>query len=334
MMTHNVTLIPGDGIGPEVTGSAVKIIDASGAKINWETVEAGAKVMEKYNTPLPNEVIESIKKNKLALKGPVTTPVGTGFRSVNVALRQKLNLYANVRPIKTYEGISSRYSDIDLVVVRENTEDLYAGIEHMVGDEAAESIKIITKKASNRIVEFAFQLAQNQNRKKVTAVHKANIMKCSDGLFLNCAREVAQSHNDIEFEDVIVDAMSMNLVLMPEKYDVLVMPNLYGDILSDLAAGLVGGLGVVPGANIGEKASVFEAAHGSAPDMAGKNIANPTAAILSGVMLLNYIGEDEAANRIEDAVSKVLKDGKNVTQDLGGSASTKEYTDAIIKSMK
>lgn len=332
-MIHNITLIPGDGIGPEVTNSAVKIIDASGVKIKWEKVEAGAAVMDKFNTPLPVHVIESIKKNKLAFKGPITTPVGTGFRSVNVGLRQGLNLYANVRPIKTYEGIVSRYSDVDLVIVRENTEDLYAGIEHMVGDEAAESIKIITKKASDRIVKYAFELAEKQGRKKVTAVHKANIMKCSDGLFLKCARQIAKEHSTIAFDDVIVDAMSMKLVMNPEKYDVLVMPNLYGDILSDMAAGLVGGLGIVPGANIGEEIAVFEAAHGSAPDIAGKNIANPTATILSGVMLLKHIGEMEAAVKIENAVSKVLRDGQKLTVDLGGSATTQEYTEAVIKAM-
>lgn len=301
---HTITLIPGDGIGPEVTGAAKKVIEAAGVSITWDIVEAGAKVMDEYGTPLPEYVLESIKKNKIALKGPITTPVGSGFRSVNVALRQTFNLYANVRPIKTYEGIPTRYKDVDLIIVRENTEDLYAGIEHKIGDYAAESIKIITREASERIADFAFDMAVKQNRKKVTAVHKANIMKFSDGLFLDCARKVAEGYKEKEFEDMIVDAMSMKLVQNPEKYDVLVMPNLYGDILSDMAAGLVGGLGVAPGANIGKEISIFESIHGSAPDIAGKNIANPTAAILSGVMMLRYIGELEAADKIDNADRK------------------------------
>ncbi|NMM64092.1 isocitrate dehydrogenase (NAD(+)) [Clostridium sp. P21] len=333
-MVHKITLIPGDGIGPEVTLAARKIIDASGVNIEWDVVEAGAAVIEKYGTPLPDYVLESIKKNKIALKGPVTTPVGKGFRSVNVTLRQTLNLYSNVRPIKTYEGVESRYDNVDLVIFRENTEDLYAGIEHMVSEDIAESIKIISKKASDRIVRTAFEYARKNNRKKVTAVHKANIMKMSDGLFLKCARNIAEEYKDIEFEDVIVDAMSMKLVLSPEKYDVLVMPNLYGDILSDMASGLVGGLGLVPGANIGDEAAVFEPAHGSAPDIAGKNMSNPVAAVLSGVMMLNHIGEFEAASKIEKAVSAVIKEGKHVTSDLGGNSNTVEFTDAIIQAMK
>lgn len=333
-MSYNITLIPGDGVGPEVMESARKIVESANVEINWDIVEAGEKVIDKYNTPLPDYVISSIKKNKIALKGPITTPVGKGFRSVNVALRKELNLYANVRPIKTFKGVPTRYDEIDLIVVRENTEDLYCGIEHMIGDEAAESIKIITKKASDRIARFAFELAEKQNRKKVTAVHKANIMKCTDGLFLNCAREAAKNYENIIFEDVIVDAMSMKLVQVPEKYDILVMPNLYGDILSDMAAGLVGGLGIAPGANIGEEAAIFESIHGSAPDIAGKNIVNPTAAILSAVMMLRYIGEFDAADKIEKAVSKVLEDGKVVTVDLGGNATTTEYTEEVIKTIK
>lgn len=332
-MKYDVTLIPGDGIGPEVMIATKTIIDASGVQINWEMVEAGEKVIERYGTPLPNYVIESIKKNKVAIKGPVTTPIGKGFRSVNVGLRQALDLYANVRPVKTYEGIASRYENVDIVIVRENTEDLYAGIEHSIGDVAAESIKIITKKASDRIAEFAFDLAEKQGRKKVTAVHKANIMKLSDGLFLRCSKEVAEKHKTIEFSDMIVDAMSMRLVQSPENYDVLVMPNLYGDILSDMAAGLVGGLGVVPGANIGDEIAVFEAVHGSAPDIAGKNIANPTAAILSGVMMLRYLGEYEAAEKIDNAVAKVLKEGKVKTSDLGGNAKTMEFAEEIIRNL-
>jgi isocitrate dehydrogenase (NAD+) len=330
---YNITLIPGDGIGPEVTEAAKAVVDASGVNINWEVVEAGEKVMEQYKTPLPDYVLESIEKNKIALKGPITTPVGKGFRSVNVALRQKFNLYANVRPIKTYEGIKSRYENVDLVIVRENTEDLYAGIEHKIGDYAAESIKIITKEASERVTKFAFDLAINEGRKKVTAVHKANIMKFSDGLFLNSARNVSEKYKDIQFEDVIVDAMSMKLVQTPEKYDVLVMPNLYGDILSDMGAGLVGGLGVVPGANIGENIAVFESVHGSAPDIAGKGLANPLATILSAVMMLKHIGELEAAAKIDAAVAKVLKEGEKLTVDLGGNASTMEFAQEIISNL-
>lgn len=332
-MPYKITLIPGDGIGPEVTSAARLIIDNCKVGIEWELAEAGGAMIEKYNTPLPDYVIESIKRNKVALKGPITTPIGSGFRSVNVGLRQSLNLYANVRPVKTYLGIKSRYNDVDLVIVRENTEDLYSGIEHMVGEDAAESIKIITKKASDRIVRYAFEYAKKNNRKKVTAVHKANIMKLSDGLFLRCARNIATEYKNIEFEDIIVDAMSMKLVMNPEKYDVLVAPNLYGDILSDMASGLVGGLGVVPGANIGDDAAVFESVHGSAPDIAGKNIANPTAAILSGAMMLRYLREDEAADRVEKAVEKVLKDGIILTCDLGGNSSTTEFAHEVIKNM-
>jgi len=333
-MSYTITLIPGDGIGPEVTEAARRVLDASGVKIEWEVVEAGEKVMQEYGTPLPDYVLESIKKNKVALKGPITTPVGTGFRSVNVALRQALNLYANVRPVKSYEGVPARYTNVDLIIVRENTEDLYAGIEYMAGDDAAVGVKIITRKASERIVRYAFELARREKRRKVTAVHKANIQKLTDGLFLECARKVAQDYPDIEFEDMIVDAMSMKLVQSPENYDVLVMPNMYGDILSDLAAGLVGGLGIAPGANIGEDGAVFEPIHGSAPKRAGQNMANPTATILSGVMMLRYLGELEAADRVEKAVAKVIKEGKEVTYDLGGSTGTKEFADAVIREME
>jgi isocitrate dehydrogenase (NAD+) len=333
-MTYRITLIPGDGIGPEVTEAARRVLDASGVKIEWEIVEAGEKVMGQYGTPLPDYVLESVKRNKVALKGPITTPVGTGFRSVNVALRQALNLYANVRPVKSYEGVPARYTNVDLIIVRENTEDLYAGIEYMAGGDAAVGVKIITRKASERIVRYAFELARREKRRKVTAVHKANIQKLTDGLFLECARKVAQDYPDIEFEDMIVDAMSMKLVQSPENYDVLVMPNMYGDILSDLAAGLVGGLGIAPGANIGEDGAVFEPIHGSAPKRAGQNLANPTATILSGVMMLRYLGELEAADRVEKAVAKVIKEGKEVTYDLGGSTGTKEFADAVIREME
>ena len=327
---HTVTLIPGDGIGPEVTNAMVKVVEASGAKINWEKVQAGEAVIEKYNTAIPDYVIDSIKKNKVAIKGPITTPVGRGFKSVNVTLRQKLDLYVNLRPIKSFKGIKSRYEDVDLVIVRENTEDLYAGIEHKIGDYAAESIKIITKPACERICKFAFDYAKDNNRKKVTGVHKANIMKLSDGLFLNTFREVAKDYN-IESDDLIVDAAAMNLVLNPENYDVMVMPNLYGDILSDLCSGLVGGLGIIPGANIGKDVAVFEAVHGSAPQIAGQNIANPTAIIQSAVMMLKYLGEVDAAKKIEKALEEVFLKGEKLTVDLGGNSTTEEFTDEIIK---
>ena len=327
---HTVTLIPGDGIGPEVTDAMVKVVEASGAKINWEKVQAGEAVIEKYNTAIPDYVIDSIKKNKVAIKGPITTPVGKGFKSVNVTLRQKLDLYVNLRPIKSFKGIKSRYEDVDLVIVRENTEDLYAGIEHKIGDYSAESIKIITKPACERICKFAFDYAKDNNRKKVTGVHKANIMKLSDGLFLNTFREVAKDYN-IESDDLIVDAAAMNLVLNPENYDVMVMPNLYGDILSDLCSGLVGGLGIIPGANIGKDVAVFEAVHGSAPQIAGQNIANPTAIIQSAVMMLKYLGEVDAAKKIEKALEEVFLKGEKLTVDLGGNSTTEEFTDEIIK---
>ena len=327
---YTVTLIPGDGIGPEVTDAMVKVVEASGAKINWEKVQAGEAVIEKYNTAIPDYVIDSIKKNKVAIKGPITTPVGKGFKSVNVTLRQKLDLYVNLRPIKSFKGIKSRYEDVDLVIVRENTEDLYAGIEHKIGDYAAESIKIITKPACERICKFAFDYAKDNNRKKVTGVHKANIMKLSDGLFLNTFREVAKDYN-IESDDLIVDAAAMNLVLNPENYDVMVMPNLYGDILSDLCSGLVGGLGIIPGANIGKDVAVFEAVHGSAPQIAGQNIANPTAIIQSAVMMLKYLGEVDAAKKIEKALEEVFLKGEKLTVDLGGNSTTEEFTDERIK---
>jgi len=332
-MTYNVTLIPGDGIGPEIAAAAKEIIDASGVDINWEVVLAGEAVMAKHGTPLPDYVLESIKRNRVALKGPITTPVGGGFRSVNVTLRQKLNLYANVRPARTLPGISTRYEMVDIIVVRENTEDLYAGIEHKVGKNAAESIKIITREASEKIVHFAFNLARQKGRKKVTAVHKANIMKLTDGLFLDCAREAAKDYPDITFDEMIVDALCMKLVQAPETYDVLVLPNLYGDIVSDLCAGLVGGLGVAPGANIGDEAAVFEPVHGSAPKHAGKNRVNPLAIILSGIMMLEHLNEKKAAQRVMEAVIAVLKEKTHLTYDLGGTASTSEMAAAIIRKM-
>ena len=327
---YNVTLIPGDGIGPEVSKSMVRVVEATGIDINWEIVNAGLNVIEEYNTPLPDHVIESIKKNKIAIKGPITTQVGKGFKSVNVTLRQALDLYVNLRPIKTFKGIKSRYENVDLVIVRENTEDLYAGIEHKVGDYGAESIKIITKGACERIVEFACDYVKENNRKKLTGVHKANIMKLTDGLFLKVFRDISEK-NKIDYDDLIVDAAAMNLVLNPEKYDVLVMPNLYGDILSDLCAGLVGGLGIIPGANIGKDYAIFEAVHGSAPDIAGMNKANPTALIQSAIMMLRYLGEHDAAKKIERALEKVFIEGRVLTIDLGGNATTDEFTEELCK---
>ncbi|MDH7576990.1 MAG: isocitrate/isopropylmalate dehydrogenase family protein [Bacillota bacterium] len=328
-MKYTITLIPGDGTGPDVTRAARLVLDAVNVGIEWEVVEAGEAVIEKYGTPLPDYVLESIRRNKVALKGPLTTPVGTGFRSVNVALRKELDLYANVRPARNLPQVPSRYEGVDIIVVRENTEDLYAGIEHMVGRDAAESIKIITRPASERIIRFAFELARREGRKKVTAGHKANIMKCTDGLFLETARKVAQEYPDIEFEDRIIDALCMKLVQSPADFDVLVLPNLYGDIVSDLCAGLIGGLGVAPGANIGDEAAVFEPVHGSAPKYAGMDKVDPLATILSGVMMLKHLGELEAAGRVVKAIEEVLNEGKSLTYDLGGTAKTSEMAAAI-----
>ncbi|GBE58399.1 isocitrate dehydrogenase [NADP] [bacterium BMS3Abin01] len=332
-MAYQVTLIPGDGIGPEITEAACRVIDASGVAIDWQKAEAGAEVMAHFGTPLPDHVLESIRRTRVALKGPITTPVGSGFRSVNVSLRKILDLYVNLRPAVSMPGVKSRYEDIDLVIVRENTEDLYAGVEHMVGKDAAESIKIITRSASERVARFAFEYARREGRHKVTAVHKANILKFSDGLFLEAAGDVARDYDDIEFEDRIVDNMCMQLVQKPELYDVMVLPNLYGDIVSDLCAGLVGGLGVAPGANIGDDLAVFEPVHGSAPKYAGKNKADPTATILSAVLMLKHLGEGEAADSVTAAVRKVVATGERVTYDLGGSAGTSEMADAIIEEM-
>jgi isocitrate dehydrogenase (NAD+) len=330
-MAHRVTLIPGDGIGPELAEASRRVLDASGVDLEWEIQDAGEAVMAEHGTPLPEYVLDSVTRNRIALKGPITTPVGEGFRSVNVTLRQRLGLYANLRPARSFQGLDARFDDVDLVIVRENTEDLYAGIEHMVGRDAAESIKIITREASERIARFAFDYAVANGRHKVTAVHKANIMKLSDGLFLESCRTVAADYaGRIEFEDRIVDNMCMQLVQKPGLYDVLVLPNLYGDIVSDLAAGLVGGLGVAPGANIGTEAAVFEPVHGSAPKYAGLDRANPTAMILSGALMLRHLSyPDEAAN-LERAVRDVIADGRFTTHDLGGSTGTAGFADAII----
>ena len=331
---YNITLIPGDGIGPEISEAVIKIFEAANVPIYWDIVEAGTHVMEEEQTPLPQKVLDSIKRNKVALKGPITTPIGSGFRSVNVTLRQLFNLYANIRPIKSIKGVASRYEGVDLIIVRENTEDLYAGIEHQIGNIAAESIKVVTKVASERIAKVAFDLASKQQRHLVTAVHKANIMKLSDGLFLDCVRNIQSQYPDLEYSEQIVDAMCMNLVLHPEQSDVLVMGNLYGDILSDLAAGLVGGLGLIPGANLGDEIAIFEAVHGSAPDLAGKNKANPTALLQSAIWMLRYLDLDKEAQLIEQALFSVYEKGSHMTCDLGGNTSTSDFTNAIIREIK
>jgi isocitrate dehydrogenase (NAD+) len=331
-MAHRVTLIPGDGIGPELAEATRRVLDASGVAFDWEVVEAGEATIATHGTPLPENVLESIRRNGIAIKGPITTPVGEGFRSVNVSLRQALNLYANLRPARSIKGIETIFDDVDLVIVRENTEDLYAGIEHMVGPDIAESIKIITRGASERIARFAFEYAVANGRRKVTAVHKANIMKLSDGLFLDACRTVAAEYaGRVEFDDRIVDNMCMQLVQKPDLYDVLVLPNLYGDIVSDLCAGLVGGLGVAPGANIGENGAVFEAVHGSAPKYAGLNRANPTALMLSGVMMLRHLGYPKHADRVETAIRDVIAAGTATTPDLGGEGTTSGFADAVIE---
>jgi len=329
-LSYSVTLIPGDGIGPELADATTHVLESTGIAFAWDVQEAGEATIAKEGTPLPDRVLDSIRANGVAIKGPITTPVGTGFRSVNVALRQTLELYANLRPARSMQGVESRYEDVDLIIVRENTEDLYAGIEHRVGPDAAESIKIITRAASQRIARYAFEYAVKNGRSKVTAVHKANIMKLSDGLFLeSCGQVAAEYTGRVQFEDRIVDNMCMQLVQKPELYDVLVLPNLYGDIVSDLAAGLVGGLGVAPGANIGDTAAVFEPVHGSAPKYAGQNKANPTALILSGALMLRHLGETDAAARVEEAVRAVIAEGTTVTYDLGGTAGTREFGEAV-----
>jgi len=331
MSRYRVTCIPGDGIGPEIMAAAKTALAATQVDIAWVDVEAGADAMDKCGTPLPDSVIESVRDTKVALKGPVTTPIGLGFRSVNVGLRKALDLYANLRPAVSIPGVRTRYEGVDLVVVRENTEDLYAGIEHMAGEDAAESIKLITRKGCERIARFAFDYARREGRRKVTAVHKANIMKLTDGLFLEVCRQTAAGYPEIEFEDRIVDNMCMQLVQKPELYDVLLCPNLYGDILSDLCAGLVGGLGVAPGANIGLEMAVFEPVHGSAPKYAGKDKADPTALILSAVLMLSHLGEVDAAHALFEGVRRVIGSGKRVTYDLGGSSGTKDMGEAIAE---
>jgi isocitrate dehydrogenase (NAD+) len=329
-MKHRITLIPGDGIGPEVTTAAQRLLKAAGADIEWEIVEAGAKSLEKYGTPLPDKVLESIQKNRVAFKGPITTPVGKGFTSVNVALRKKLNLYANVRPISSKYGISTKFLNVDMVIVRENTEDVYAGLEQDIAPGVAQTLKIITTVASDRIAKFAFEYARKEGRKLVHSVHKANIMKKSDGLFLKSCREIAKGYPEIAYKEIIVDNCAMQMVIRPEQFDVLVLTNLYGDIVSDLGAGLVGGLGLVPGANYGDKMAVFEAVHGSAPDIVGKNIANPLAVMLSAEQMMRYLGEDHVANHIKHAVIVLLTEREYLTPDMGGTATTSELTEKLI----
>ena len=333
-MKHTITLIPGDGIGPEIIAATVRIIEATGIDIEWETHILGAQAQEKYGTTIPESTIESIKRNKVALKGPQMTPIGKGFTSVNVGLRKALDLYANVRPIKTLPNVPSRYSGIDLVIVRENTEGLYSGLEHTVIPGVVESLKIVTEKATLRICRYAFEYARANGRKRVTCIHKANIMKLSDGLFLECFEKVAAEFPEIEADNKIVDNCCMQLVIKPEQFDMLVLENLYGDIVSDLCAGLIGGLGLAPGANIGEQGAVFEAVHGSAPDIAGQGIANPTAILMSGILMLRHLSETRAADQIQNAMLEVFADGKHLTKDLAGTAKTDDFARAIVEKMQ
>ncbi len=328
---HIVTLIEGDGIGPEISRATTRVIEATGVEIDWEPIKAGINAIPDYGSPVPEVLLESIRRNKVALKGPLTTFIAKGFSSANVGLRKALDLYANLRPVHSIDGIKSRYENVDLIIVRENTEDLYAGLEHIITPGVSQSIKVITTHASTRIGQFAFEYARKTGRKRVTAVHKANIMKLSDGMFLESIAAVAQNYPEIKYDDVIVDALCMKLVMDPNQFDILVLSNLYGDIVSDLAAGLVGGLGVVPGANIGLDCAVFEAVHGSAPDIAGKGIANPSALLFSGVLMLRHLKEDAAADRIMNSIKKVFREGTHTTRDLGGKATTEEFADEVIR---
>jgi isocitrate dehydrogenase (NAD+) len=334
-VAYPVTLIPGDGIGPEVAGATVRALEATGVKFAWDRAELNARLIEEAGLELPRAVLDSLAITHVGLKGPVTTPVAGGFQSVNVALRKKLDLFANVRPVRNLPGLKTRYQDaaIDMVIFRENTEDLYSGLENEIVTDVVTSIKVITRRASARIAKYAFDFARKLGRKKVTAVHKANIMKLGDGLFLRCAREMSRRYPEIEYQELIVDNAAMQMVMRPEQFDVLVMPNLYGDIVSDLAAGLVGGLGIVPGANLGERDAVFEAVHGSAPDIAGQGIANPTALMQSAVMMLAHLGELEASARLENAITTVYREGAHLTRDVGGTAGTAEFTNAVMAAM-
>jgi isocitrate dehydrogenase (NAD+) len=332
-VTHTITLIPGDGIGPEVTEAVVRVLAASGVPIDWDRHDAGRVAFENTGQTLPDTLLASIKRTRVALKGPVTTPVGEGFTSVNVGLRKALELYANVRPVSTLRGVKSRYESVDLVIIRENTEDLYSGLEHEVVPGVVEGLRIITAAASRRIARYAFEYALAHGRKRITAIHKANIMKLADGLFLESIRSIARDHPAVDYDEKIVDAACMHLVMRPEQFDMLLLPNLYGDIVSDLCAGLVGGLGVVPGANLGVNAAVFEAVHGSAPDIAGRNVANPTALLLSAILMLEHIGETGTADRVRRALGRVLETGRVRTPDLGGTASTTAFTDEILREL-
>ena len=333
-MTHRITLIPGDGIGPEVTDATVRILEATGLKFEWERCNAGQDAYEKYGEYLPKELLDSIERTRVALKGPVTTPIGGGFASINVALRKHFELYANFRPIRNLPHIPTRYPDVDLIIVRENTEGLYSGIEHEVVPGVVESLKIITEKACLRISRFAFEYARKNQRKKIHSIHKANIMKLSDGLFLRCSRAISKEYPEITYGEHIVDNTCMQLVMNPYQYDMLLLENLYGDIISDLCAAFVGGLGLVPGANLGDHAAVFEAVHGSAPDIAGKNFANPTAVLRSSLLMLRHLGEPEAAWRIRTALEKVYRQREKLTRDVGGKASTSEFADSVIEAMQ
>lgn len=335
-VAHQVTLLPGDGIGPEVSAAAVRAVNATGVAIDWHRVELSGEVIERTKQSVPDSVLESLNITRVGLKGPVTTPIAGGFQSVNVALRKRLDLFANVRPVRSLPGIKTRFQDvkIDLVIFRENTEDLYSGLEHEIVTDVVTSLKVITRVASIRIARYAFAYARTNKRRQVVAVHKANIMKLADGLFLRCAREIAQEYPEIEYKELIVDNASMQLVLRPETFDILLLPNLYGDIVSDLAAGLVGGLGIVPGANIGENHAIFEAVHGTAPDIAGKGMANPTALMQSAALMLAHIGEREAAAKLQGAIEQVYAEGTHLTHDVGGTAGTDEFTDAVIRAMQ
>jgi isocitrate dehydrogenase (NAD+) len=333
-MAHKVTLIPGDGIGPEVTGAAVRVIENAGVRIDWENINAGSDAFEKYREYIPKELVQSIERTHVGLKGPITTPIGGGFASINVTLRKKFELYANFRPIKNLPSLPTRYPSVDLVIVRENTEGEYSGIEHEVVPGVVECLKIITEKASTRIARFAFEYARREKRKRVHAIHKANIMKMSDGLFLRCCRDVSKEYPEITYGEHIVDNTCMQLVMNPYQYDVMVMENLYGDIISDLCSAFVGGLGLVPGANLGERCAIFEAVHGSAPDIAGKGMANPTAVLQSAILMLRHLNEIEAAERIQAAMEKTYKEKEHLTRDVGGKASTGEFTDAVIANME
>jgi isocitrate dehydrogenase (NAD+) len=333
-MTHKITLIPGDGIGPEVTRAAIRILEATGVKFEWESFAAGAEAFEKYKEYIPKELTQSIERTRVGLKGPVTTPIGGGFSSINVELRKRFELFANFRPIKNLPHLATRFPDVDLIIFRENTEGLYSGIEHEVVPGVVESLKIITEKASTRISRFAFEYARKYHRKKIHSIHKANIMKLSDGLFLRCSRTVSKEYPEITYGEHIVDNTCMQLVMNPYQYDILLMENLYGDIVSDLCAGLVGGLGLVPGANFGHECAIFEAVHGSAPDIAGKDMANPTAVLRSSLLMLHHLGEHEAAQKISDAINHVFRDRTKLTRDVGGTAGTTEFADSVIAAME